>query len=546
MGSVIRTVATVALVAACAAAACAAAGCAAAGCAAGGCAAGGCAATTDDAVDAGHAGARWESAHARFEASRQIGTDIGVYDAWETLDPASEGGREAHRRLREADRHYREGIRRLADPEAEDPGAALARGLALAPMDPDLYLPLARACRDRGLTARAKEYYRKYLLARPTGRSVDAARREMAELPADPLDLAMLPHRRGDERDDELDTDAGPDTAPDTTILSALDAPLGAAVALVALVALVAFATTRRRGSALAPLARKNPELHPAIAYLVGSLRHELLKHRIGAVQDAVQAIGRGDPSRDQVAFLRARLFGGEPLDRAWRGHVESFERALGYRLDLRRDRAFRQAGRAIRRLAALEGKLTQQSPRTAARLATAHATLRGFDRDLARLVGTLVRTSVDAALLDEVVAAVRSEYAPSQIELDSLEIIPSDEPVAVEVFRVDLVLILKNVVRNAILAVGRGPAPRRLRIAVSLELEPTGEEAVMIRVSDTSEEALSQRVIHDRRVDRGLGLVTAALARYNGAIDVEPDAPPFVKAVVVRFFRALDPSVRD
>jgi hypothetical protein len=41
--------------------------------------------------------------------------------------------------------------------------------------------------------------------------------------------------------------------------------------------------------------------------------------------------------------------------------------------------------------------------------------------------------------------------------------------------------------------------------------------------------------------VDRGLGLVTAALTRYDGAIEVEPAEDGYRKAVSVRFFRALD-----
>jgi signal transduction histidine kinase len=152
-----------------------------------------------------------------------------------------------------------------------------------------------------------------------------------------------------------------------------------------------------------------------------------------------------------------------------------------------------------------------------------------------------LVRSPIDDVLLDEVVDQVRSEYAPSQVALDDLQVRAPHEPVEVEVFRVDLVLILKNIVRNAVLAVGRAPAPRRIALDVQLDLEPTGEEVVRLRVRDTSRESLTTQAIYDRRVDRGLGLVTAALTRYDGAIEVEPGGDGYEKAVVVRFFRALD-----
>jgi C4-dicarboxylate-specific signal transduction histidine kinase len=108
-----------------------------------------------------------------------------------------------------------------------------------------------------------------------------------------------------------------------------------------------------------------------------------------------------------------------------------------------------------------------------------------------------------------------------------------------VEVFRVDLVLVLKNVVRNAILAVGQDEEPRRLGIDVSTEVELTGEEVVRIHVRDTSAQRFSTEDIYARRMDRGLGLVTAALSRYDGAITVEEGGDGWAKSVAVRFFRA-------
>ena len=107
--------------------------------------------------------------------------------------------------------------------------------------------------------------------------------------------------------------------------------------------------------------------------------------------------------------------------------------------------------------------------------------------------------------------------------------------------FRADLKLVLKNIVRNAILAVDRAPPPRRVRVVVTTELEPTGEEMVLVRVFDTSPERLDLEELRGRGVDRGLGLVMAALARYHGALDVEDGEGAYTKAVVIRFFRAFD-----
>ena len=77
-------------------------------------------------------------------------------------------------------------------------------------------------------------------------------------------------------------------------------------------------------------------------------------------------------------------------------------------------------------------------------------------------------------------------------------------------------------------------------------EPEEKSEENVVLRVLDTSPETLTTEAIYERRVDRGLGLVTAALTRYDGAIVVEPADAPWAKAVALRFFRAFGDEAMD
>lgn len=448
-----------------------------------------------------------------------------AHRAWLDIDPAAPEGAEARRRLAAAAVEYRRGIELLRSgaPEARD---ALVAGTAIAPMDPALYLPLARACRDRGIDGHAVDYYRKYLSLAPAGPERAAAETELrAVLHGGALELDGIFERRRSRWPAAL-------------------AGSGAAAALAAaLLALVWL--RRRRGPPLAERAAQSPELHPALAYLIGCLRHELLKHRIFAVADVVHAVAGGGAAagRAQLDFLLARLYRGEPLAAAWRGHVGTFERALGPRFALARDeRSFRRAGRAIAELARLEPalKLNDMSFRkAAARLERAHRELRRFDAELQALVAGLVRTRIDGALLDEAVRAVRAEQDAAP--LDELSVAEVPAGVAVEVYRIDLIIILKNLVRNAAAAAGRGPAPRRVALDVEVALEPTGEELVRLRVRDTSPERLTPEVIAAARLERGLGLVTAALARYDGALEVEPGEGGFTQAVVVRLFRALD-----
>jgi hypothetical protein len=482
---------------------------------------------------------RWTAALARWEESH----DPSSYPEWRALDERTPEGGEAHRRLREADRHYRAGIELV---EAGDPGARdeFQEAVSIGPMDPRLYLPLARAFRGQAelqpdnphLFIRAAEYYRKFLVLAPDDARVPEARRELEEL--DPSSTQFLEPTQPASATSEA-SEARAQLAIATGLTSA-----SVALALAAL-----FLIVRRRGPAksLADLSRERPELHPAIAYLVATLRHELLKHRIGAVSSGVRALAAGqerEPARRdaQRAFVAERLFGGEPLLVAWESHLGAFERALGPELDVRRrDPAFRNADRALRVIVRLEPRIRRGEPRALRVLAEQHEHLRALDASLARLVGGLVRTRLDAALLREVLDAVRSEHAAGEVKLDGVAVDAPDPAPFVEVFRVDLVLVLKNVLRNAVLAVGRSEPPRRIAIEVQVDLLPTGEENVVLRVLDSSPEVLTTEAIHERRVDRGLGLVTAALTRYDGAILVEDAQPPYRKAICIRFFRAFE-----
>lgn len=477
--------------------------------------------------------AQWRDAQRAWTERR----DPLAYRAWREIDAASPEGREARRLLSEADDLYRDGIARV---EADDDGVrdAFGRALLLAPMDPRLYLPLARAFRARAdeqpdnphYFIRAAQYYRNFLVLEPLDPACAAARAELEELdPGSELPAPML--------------DPAPQPSAQQEPASPVAAWLASVAVLLALTALLLIALRSRRARrSLEDLAAERPELHPAIAYLVASLRHELLKHRIGAVGSAVEALASGRASLPEREFVSGRLFGGEPIDVAWDGHLAAFERALGSDLDLRRgDRAFRRADRAIRTLATLAPRISRGEPRAMVRLQAAHAELRALDTRLAALASRLVRSRVDAALVDEVFAELRGEYAAGRVELAAFERSVPDPAPEVEVFRVDLVLVLKNVLRNALLAVGRSSEGRpRVRVDVDTELQPTGEEQVVVRVHDTATETLSTEAIYERRVDRGLGLVTAALRRYDGVITVEPGAAGYEKALALRFFRVF------
>ena len=394
------------------------------------------------------------------------------------------------------------------------------------PMDPRLYLPLARACREHNLP-RAAEFYEKYLTRVPSGPEHVAALAELRALDGgsqlsefDNLDLPRASRR--------------------------WPVPVGVGVALLlALLSSVVWLRRRPRHS-LRELAATAPELHPALAYLVGTLRHELLKHRVGATRAAARAVVEGAAEAEQRRFLVERLRGDPPLGTAFRAHLAQFPRTLGARFDIARvDPQFHKACREVALIERLLPRVERGEPAAAVRLLQALDGLVALDATLAQLLSELAVTTVDRALLEEAVHTVRDEFASRRVQLDEVVIEAPAETVAVEIFRADLLLVLRNLVRNALAAMDKlpGDAPRRLGLDISLELLPTGIEMVRLRVSDTSH-ALppTERRI---RLDRGLGLVMAALDRYDGSLEVLelPDAAAdgFHKAVVLRFFRAFD-----
>jgi signal transduction histidine kinase len=442
--------------------------------------------------------------------------DPGAFAAWHKLDRSTPQGMSAQQRLVKADAAYRRGIALVADGD-ERARDVLAGAAATAPLDPALYLPLARACHARGLDDRAAALYRKFLAQAPPGKGDGAAaRRELAALGDDLTALFDPPRAAGSRWPAWL--------------------PLALGFVVVAIVVLALALTRRRRRPSLASLAAESPELQPAIAFLVGCLRHELFKHRILAVADAVRAMAAGQLGEVERRFLLQRLYGGEPLPLAWAGHLGAFMRALGPRFDLsRHDPGFRDADRAIALIAGAEASLSRGEPEAARALLDAHQRLAQFDAGLAQLTARLQHTIVDGEFLALVVGEVQRELGHAEV---AITVTPPPQPLAVESYRQDLALVLRNVLRNAVVAAAAGPRPARVALDVDVALEPTGDEIVHLCVRDTNPAPVPSPAPLSEA--RGLALVRAALQRCDGSLAVAPGGDGFAKCVVVRLFRAL------
>jgi hypothetical protein len=274
---------------------------------------------------------------------------------------------------------------------------------------------------------------------------------------------------------------------------------------------LVGAMTRRRRARPLRDIVIERPEVHQAVAYQIGCLRHEFLKHRIGAAGEALHALIRGQASPEQRRFLEERLCKGEPLLAAWRTHVGALERSLGLKFALTRgDPLFRGAQRA---LAVLGRVATMTRPADARRVEQARDSLERLDRELAELVARLAYCPVDEGFLRDVLVSTRSEWASGKVELDDI----------------------------SVSALAESPHPRRLAVDVLVDLEPTGEEVVRIRVRDSSTQPIEAEAstAAPTGVEHGLGIVRAALHRYDGSLEIAPGGDGYAKAVVVRLFRS-------
>ena len=98
---------------------------------------------------------------------------------------------------------------------------------------------------------------------------------------------------------------------------------------------------------------------------------------------------------------------------------------------------------------------------------------------------------------------------------------------------------VLVNLFRNALQA-SQGQLPIRIGVQIGVDISPvTALETVCVAVRDQALGNLSDDDIARRPVDRGLGLVRARLALYEGGLLVRPEALPWHKAVVARLPRA-------
>lgn len=314
---------------------------------------------------------------------------------------------------------------------------------------------------------------------------------------------------------------------------------LGVAVfGVLVLIAVVIFLRRARRRT-VSDLLAHDPRSWREVARIVTSIRHEVLKHHLGALGAVADALDRGDPAPGM--WLAERL-GGEqgPIAQADRrlAELRALGRAQGIFLDLQGfDPVFSPLYRALRELKGLRSGLLHGR-------ASAEAIRRIDDRlreqvqsELRELVARACALRVDVDLLDDVRDSVLSEASATwRGRVDITNDAPPDGLV-VRAFRDDLSDVLCNLIRNAA-AASFEAGEREVRVRATVEIdEITALEQVVLRVADRAPRRISTAMLRSRYIGRGLGLTVDRVATLGGSIAVE-DEPGFSKAVVVRLPR--------
>jgi tetratricopeptide (TPR) repeat protein/signal transduction histidine kinase len=301
--------------------------------------------------------------------------------------------------------------------------------------------------------------------------------------------------------------------------VAVLAAGIGAALAL------ALFLRRRFGGATLASAVRRQPDLFPEIARVVGELRHDVLKHRAGVLGLAGDAqVARADLARALLEPKPASAVvaaAHEHLAQAARGHGVALrplarEPALG---GLAADLA-----RAERVLSA-----PGTTPDADALLAIDRR-LRGVHAErLASLLGEGPRTRLGAQELSEWIAAVEASargeggawIAPA-LMLRELDV---DFPVEHDALHA----IFANLLRNAQAAAS---AEGHIIVRVERERDLTGQRVVSLLVGDSAGRGLTLEAIEARESGRGLAIVRDLVRKWRGHLVIRDEPAPFTKVV--------------
>jgi tetratricopeptide (TPR) repeat protein len=286
-------------------------------------------------------------------------------------------------------------------------------------------------------------------------------------------------------------------------------------------VALFALFLAWLRGSSVARALLRRPRLYPAVTRTVGSLRHDVLKHRASVLSAATEP-----SAREEVA--RALLLP-EPASTAVAHAYERLRedaRAQGVVLRrLSREPVFgplvsdlRTAERILRR-----GGKTATLARIDARMREVHGPR------LAALLKQGPRTLVDATSLSDWIHGVEAEVRGGGAGWTAPSVLLQGMAVEFPVEREALATIFANLLRNAQAAAAPGG---RVLVRLGEERDAAGRSVHVLLVGDSAPGDITLEEIESRESGRGLAIVRDLTREWAGHVVVRSEEPPLRKAV--------------
>ena len=299
------------------------------------------------------------------------------------------------------------------------------------------------------------------------------------------------------------------------------------------------------RGRTVEGVVRRPPEgsdLKLVVSNL-SYIEHELIKHRVPVIRSL---LGKGRWSDDDWDLLARTLGSGEAsLVSELGGYFGGIQRGSGRTLvNFTRDRAFNLAHRQVQLIQKTGERWLRETPAPSPdeherqRVERAAAWLAAdFRKYLLELRRSVFRCLLTGGRLER--SGRRGIMEAAREGELTFDVPPKD--CIVNILPGDLDLVIRNLVRNATQASRPGGMSPLVHIDVEEIAEETGEESVLIRVHDNCPQLLTREQIYGREASRGLGLVTTALNRYQGAVRcIESDHEGMEKAMEVRLQRSL------
>ena len=299
----------------------------------------------------------------------------------------------------------------------------------------------------------------------------------------------------------------------------------------------------RRKGISMHVFLREEPRCFHDVARVLAGMRHEVLKHNTTLLPAVAEALERGD--RGPALDASGILIGGQGADGVitlWERYIAELEaigQSHGRRLSLRyTDPQIAPMCQAFRSLRQLAPQLHKAKPQTLVPQirSISHALNTVGYAELGKLLHEVCVLEIDRAVLEAAWRRIAREPGLVGRGLEA-PVLSLECEVQVRVFREDLVDILANLLRNACDAVLENCAEEERRVGIRIVEEMdfvTGLSWVAIRVLDSAPGPLTDAMLKDRQIGRGVGLAMDLAKRSQGSLKVE-DEPGWAKAVVLR-----------